>query len=330
MTMVRNPLQFRFDAPLSFVALNESRVQVALEAWSSFDPALALELSVALVPRRAMVDGQERVFDIGRTLNPRCWTESPQRIMPLPRRVAELVDAFGAGLDRGLSVLALYPSRHIDPAVIEAFKARTVLLSSHRRAIAENLRVAVVELPIAGTGLAFLAEQAARAAIDGMGLHQIITLIERLQDELRVVYLAEGAPHAQLIHPESERFVWPGSQALWVHDPASGQLKLLAQGRRLADRMFAEGEPLHDMQPVRGSGAKRLLRQVHAGRVQAGLSGIAAYEDLVGFRQIFPVACLELLVLPEERLIAQMSALIQRIDQPPAPPLRGVLQRGGF
>jgi hypothetical protein len=240
------------------------------------------------------------------------------------------VDAFGASLDRSLSVLALYPSRRVDASVIEAFKARTVLMSSHRRAIKEQLRVAVLELPVTGAGLAFLAEQAARAAAGGMGLHQIITLIERLQDELRTVYLAEGTPTADLLHPESARFVWPGRQSLWASDPLNGQFSLITQGRKLAETMFAPDGPLHDMQPARASGHGRLLREVNTGRTAAGLSGVPAYEDLVGLRQLFAGHCVELLALPDERLIAQMSALIQRIDKQPAPPLRGVLQRGGF
>lgn len=309
----------------------QRQVMVVVDPCCEIDPAAIAALEVLVLPRTVRAGGRSVTLGPDQTLHHGCWPQPPRSIAPQPYALGELAQAYERVLRGGLSVLALHLPSRLDPTSRGALAARSILLAGQSYRAGCAPRIAVYELPAVGSSFAFLVEVAARAAMEGMTLQQVLTLLDRLQIALRGHYLTGlMGPHAALRHRgRSPGVARVGSEQLWELDRASGQFACRARGWSLAGKLFRPHGLLAGLEPTAVCvWNSRLLDRVNAGRAQAQLPPLAAQPGGLSLAPLFPRGCVELAMLADQAQIIHIIDVIRRIDRPAPPSLGGVRRRG--
>lgn len=294
------------------------RVVVAVDAYCEVDPAVIARLGILVLPRPIQVNGRTRMLDATCTLHAACWNGAPLRIAPKSYDLGALAQRYEYALAEGFSILALHLPERLDPTTRLALAARSILLAGQSRASGSDRRIAVYELAAVGQSFAFLVEAAAQGASEGMALHQLMTLLDRLQAALHGVYLTGvRGPIDRVCHRgRPKEGGWLGSEQIWTLDRADGLFHCQARGWRLTQTLFGEGGALAGRDDVVvHSTHPRLLERINAGRVQHGLPLLAAAPGGLSLTTLFPGGCVELACLPDAAHITRIRDVIRRIDR---------------
>ncbi|NJM05289.1 TIGR04086 family membrane protein [Candidatus Gracilibacteria bacterium] len=314
------------------ISLASPQVAVVVDAASELDPALIAQHTIQVLPREALIDGKPTTLDAGRTLHASCWQSLPRRCVLQPHAFGALAQYYSALLASGMHVLALVPSAQINYVSQQSRAARSILLAGLPQTASATLPLAVYEVGIVGASFAFLVEAAARGAAQGMTLTQLLTFLDRLQPTLQSFYLTGlQGPIAALRHPTRASGVARfGIQQLWELDHSSRRFVCRARGT-IAAQLFAPDGPFAAAEASQVSVYKsRLLDHVNLGRAAAQRPALIAPPGGLGLMQSFPSGCVELALLPDDNHINYILDVIQRIDRPASPRLRGILAKGGF
>ena len=298
-------------------------VAVVMDACCEIAPQLAAALGIVLIPRSARIDRQWLTLDPARTLHATCWERPPRRVAAGGFALGELAQAYRSLLDQGMSVLALHQPVRIDGALHTALAARSALLSGRRASPGEPPRIAVYELAHSGMAFTFLAEAAARAALEGLALHHLLALLDQLQVMTEASFLTGlYGPPAPARDPRRQPGVAPlGSEQLWRISRDTGRFVCHGRGWKLAGALFAPGGPLHGWEPTRvRSSHPGLAARLNAGRATLGLPPLEIEPAGPSLAALFPHGCVELVRLPDDTQIGQIIDVIRRIERPaPAP-----------
>ncbi|MBC8162649.1 MAG: hypothetical protein H7Z42_15670, partial [Roseiflexaceae bacterium] len=231
---------------------------------------------------------------------------------------------------QGQSVLVIQPVSQYDPAGRAALAARSVLMADGAFAHS-TARVAVYEPAALGAGYTYLVLAAARAAANGLGLAQVVTLLDQLQVEVRALYVTGSRGPIERVRLRQPNGFQLGGQQLWQIDRASGMLGRLAGSWSVIKALTAPESPLSTRQPDCVSFSDgRLLQALNRELGKAGQLGLAASQAGVGLNSTFPSGCVELTWLPEQAHVAGIIAIIERINRPAHVSRGGIRQRGGL
>lgn len=296
----------------------QRRVVVAVDASCEIDPAVIARLGILVVPRPVSINGRAQTLDETCTLHHACWNGASPRIALKSYDLGTLAQHYERTLAEGFSVLALHLPERFDPTTRLALAARSILLAGQSRTSGSPRRVAVYELAAVGQSFAFLVEAAAQGASEGMALHQIMTLLDRLQAALHGVYLTGlRGPLEKVCHPGRPKAGgWLGNEQIWTLDRADGLFHCQARGWNLAQTLFSEGGALVGREEVVvRSTHPRLLERINAGRAQSGLPPLAAAPGGLSLTPLFPGGCVELACLPDAAHITRIRDVIRRIDR---------------
>jgi hypothetical protein len=317
-------------APLADTARRQ--VVVVVDACCDIDPAAAASLGILILPRAARADGRAITLSSEQTLHASCWPRA-QRIIPEPHALGTLAKIYERVLRDGLSVLAMHLPGRLDGTTRVALAARSILLAGRVSAAEPAPRIAVYEPAAVGQNFAWLVAAAARGAAAGLALHQLLTLLDRLQAAQRSVYLTGvRGPLERTRRPgRAARVARLGREQLWALDPADGLFVCQARGWDLARMLFRDGGPLHGVRPTAAYVYNtRLVERVNAGRAQAQLPPLEVHPGGLSLAPLFPGGCLEIAAFPDEEQIAHIADVIRRIDRPREDAPRGVRERGGI
>lgn len=298
--------------------LAQRKVVVAVDASCEIDPAVIARLGILVLPRPVFINGQAQTLDETCTLHHACWNGAPLRIALKSYDLGTLAQRYSSALAEGFNVLALHLPERLDPTTRLALAARSILLAGQSRASGSARRIAVYELAAVGRGFAFLVEAAAQGASEGMALHQIMTLLDRLQAALQGVYLTGlRGPIEKVCHPgRPAAGGWLGSEQIWTLDRTDGLFHCQARGWNLAQTLFSNGGALAGREDVMvRSTHPRLLERINAGRTQNGLPPLVAEPGGLSLTTLFPDGCVELACLPDVMHVARICDIIRRIDR---------------
>ena len=306
-------------------------VKVVIDSYSEIDPALAASLDLLLIRRQVIADGKLVELGPERTLHPLGWETRPRQCQPQPVALAHLAEGFQQVISQGQSVLALQPPRQLDPTIVEAFKARSIVLAGLSATRHAPPRIAVCELNVTGMGFVYLVMLAGQAAREGMALHQIVTLLDRMQSELRVAYLCQkSGPCAALQEPTKGTVSWPFQVQLWQRN-AQGLLKRVVNGQSAHARLWAADGPLSGYEPDHIlSTDLGLFDKLNERRLAMGRKPWVASGGGLSLQPLFRHGAIECTVFPAPERVKRVSTIISQIDSPPLPRARGVAERGGL
>lgn len=294
------------------------KVVVVIDASCEVDPATIARLGILVLPRPVQVNGRKQTLDETCTLHHTCWNGAMPRITLKSYDLGTLVQRYSRVLTDGFSVLALHLPERLDPTTRLALAARSILLAGQSRASGSARRIAVYELAAIGQSFAFLVEAAAQGASEGMALHQLMTLLDRLQAAQHNVYLTgRRGPIGRVCHPGRLTMGgWLGSEQIWTLDRADGLFHCQARGWNLARTLFSDGGALARRETVVvRSTHSHLLEQINVGRGQNNLPLLVAEPGGLSLTTLFPGGCVELACLPDAVSIARICEVIRRIDR---------------
>lgn len=294
------------------------KVVVVIDASCEVDPATIARLGILVLPRPVQVNGRKQTLDETCTLHHTCWNGAMPRITLKSYDLGTLVQRYSRVLTDGFSVLALHLPERLDPTTRLALAARSILLAGQSRASGSARRIAVYELAAIGQSFAFLVEAAAQGASEGMALHQLMTLLDRLQAAQHNVYLTgRRGPIGRVCHPGRLTMGgWLGSEQIWTLDRADGLFHCQARGWNLARTLFSDGGALARRETVVvRSTHSHLLEQINVGRGQNNLPPLVAEPGGLSLTTLFPGGCVELACLPDAVSIARICEVIRRIDR---------------
>ncbi len=294
------------------------KVVVVIDASCEIDPATIAGLSILVLPRPVQVNGRKQMLDETCTLHHTCWNSAMPRITLKSYDLGALAQRYSRALADGFSVLALHLPERLDPTTRLALAARSILLAGQSRASGSARRIAVYELAAIGQSFAFLVEAAAQGASEGMALHQLMTLLDRLQAAQHDVYLTGlRGPLERVCHPgRPTTGGWLGNEQIWTLDRTDGLFHCQARGWSLAQTLFSSGGALAGRETVVvRSTHPRLLERINAGRMQNNLPPLVAEPGGLSLTTFFPGGCVELACLPDAANIARIREVIRRIDR---------------
>jgi len=294
------------------------KVAVVVDAGCEIDPAMIARLGILVLPRPVQVNGRMQTLDETCTLHHACWNSALPRITLKSYDLGTLAQRYSRALADGFSILALHLPERLDPTTRLALAARSILLAGQSRASGSARRIAVYELAAIGQSFAFLVEAAAQGASEGMALHQLMTLLDRLQAAQHSVYLTGlRGPFERVCHPgRPKEGGWLGSEQIWTLDRADGLFHCQARGWNLAQTLFSERGALAGREEVVVRSTNlRLLERINAGRAQNGLPPLVAEPGGLSLTTLFPGDCVELACLPDAAHIARIRDVIRRIDR---------------
>ena len=313
--------------PIEIIAPRR-QVQIVIDAGCELAPEQLSALGMTVLPRAAKVDGRSVTLNDQQTLHHSCWPQPPRRVEWFAGAIGDLAQTYRAAQADGMSVLALHRPSALDPATRVALAARTITLAG-RSTRDDGLRIAVYELTQIGTGFAFLVATAAQAAAEGMPLHQLLTLLDRLQAAMHSFYLTGmSGPHETMRQPKQSKTVARlGSQQLWELDGKDGLFACRARGWNAA-KTLSEGSGVRGQ----GSGAESLeasvmeptvvvaqpaglLDQVNRQRAALQQPPFTLQPGGASLAPLFPHGCVELAQFPDATHIAQITDVIRRIDR---------------
>jgi hypothetical protein len=189
-------------------------------------------LPVCVVPREAKVGREKRLLDGPQTL--------PTLIaqLPKPRSITLAVptretfqQVYRAALPGSHALISLHPLPGLDPAAIQARLARNLLWPAE---------IHVLEVPLAGIGLAKLAELLGDLASQGWTAEELLLLTERLRTLIRTLYItpATAIPPERLVGPSVKTSLlepfFGRTYLLSEMDAITGHFRALAQEQELA------------------------------------------------------------------------------------------------
>ncbi len=297
----------------------QRRVVVAVDASCEIDPAVIARLGILVLPRLVLANGRTQMLDETCTLHHACWNGTLPQIALKSYDLGTLAQHYERTLAEGFSVLALHLPERLEPTTRLALAARSILLAGQSRASGSDQRIAVYELAAVGQSFAFLVEAAAQGASEGMALHQLMTLLDRLQAALHSVYLTgPHGPIKKVCHPgRPAAGGWLRHEQIWTLDRADGLFHCQARGWSLSQTLFSAGGVLAEKgdNVVLHSTHPRLLERINAGRAQHGLSPLTAAPGGLSLTTLFPGGCVELACLPDATHIARIRDVIRRIDR---------------
>ncbi|MGQ9528910.1 DegV family protein, partial [Chloroflexus sp.] len=289
------------------------KVVVVIDASCEVDLATIARLGILVLPRPVQVNGRKQTLDETCTLHHTCWNGAMPRITLKSYDLGTLAQRYSRVLTDGFSVLALHLPERLDPTTRLALAARSILLAGQSRASGSARRIAVYKLAAIGQSFAFLVEAAAQSASEGMALHQLMTLLDRLQAVQHNVYLTGlRGPLERVCQPGRPKVGgWLGSEQIWTLDRADGLFHCQARRRDLAQTLFSSGGALAGRETVVvRSTHPRLLERINAGRVQNNLPPLVAEPGGLSLTTFFPGGCVELACPPDSANIARIREVI--------------------
>ena len=344
MTVVQKPESMRLEMPVLSpfshgvlaaaappieIIAPRRQVQIVIDAGCELAPEQISGLGMTVLSREAKVDGRSVVLNDQRTLHHSCWPQPPRQVEWFAGALGDLAQTYRTAQAAGMSVLALHRPSALDPATRVALAARTITLAG-RSTRDDGLRIAVYELTQIGTGFAFLVAAAAQAAAEGMPLHQLLTLLDRLQAAMHSFYLTGmSGPQETTRQPKQPQTVARlGSQQLWELDGKDGLFACRARGWNAA-KTLAEGtggkaqavetgapEAAVMLEPTAVvAQPARLLDQVNRQRAALQQPPFMLQPGGASLAPLFPRGCVELAQFPDATHIAQITDVIRRIDR---------------
>jgi hypothetical protein len=254
----------------------------------------------------------------------------------VPYRLVALSRVYTQIMETGLSVLAIQPPLQLDPLTRLALAARSIVSVADCGLNPHPPRVLVYETAAIGQGFAWLAKMAAHAAYEGMGLNQLVALLEDLQHALSAFYFTrwqgpargptrDARPHAPLANR-----LRIGREQLWYLDHSRRQFVCQARGWQLSSRLFEEDGLLgHETMPLLCATDERLQTWVQHAWSQVSTTPLTIEQGGTSLLPLFPQGCVELTFLPTQSFVHHVSAVIRHEAAQPLSAGHGLRQKVG-